>query len=338
MTTELPTTAQATRSSRRADGRVLLGLAARAMRPYRPVMAHLVVTRRCNLSCSYCYEADRVSLPVPTAELELRIDHLQRLDTLFVTLTGGEPLLHPDLVALVAYVRAAGMIPVMNSNGFLLTEELVAALNQAGLYAMQISVDNLEPDSTSQKSLRPLLGKLELLAAQARFRVRVNTVLGANNGAEAVAVARAVVALGFDAKCSLVRDDKGALVPLDDSGRAAYDELRRLGRRASSLLSEDFQLPLAREGRVEWKCRSGARYFMVCEQGLVHLCESSHGFPGTPLADYGREDIRRAFHAPKSCAPTCAVAYAHQASRLDNLRGQHDAELDIAKECWASCR
>ncbi len=335
MTTESPTAAQASRPSRRADGRVLLGLAARALRPYRPVMAHLVVTRRCNLSCGYCYEADRVSLPVATAELERRIDHLRRLDTLFVTLTGGEPLLHPDLVGLVAYVRDAGMIPVMNSNGFLLTRELVVALNRAGLYAMQLSVDNVEPNSTSQKSLRPLIGKLELLAAKARFRVRINTVLGAENGQEAVAVARAVVDLGFDAKCSLVRDERGAGVPLDDSGRAAYDEIRELGRRASALLSEDFQLPLAREGRVEWKCRSGARYFMVCEQGLVHLCESSHGFPGTPLADYSRDDIRRAFHAPKSCAPTCAVAYAHQASRLDSLRSQHDPELDIAKECWA---
>jgi len=320
-----------------SDGRLLLDLAAAALAdPYRPVMAHLVVTRRCNLACGYCYEADRVSRPVPVDALKERIDHLARLRTIFVTLTGGEPLMHPDIVELVAYVRERGMTPLMNSNAFLLTEEKIRALGDAGLFGLQVSVDNLEPNRTTQKSLRPLMPKLRLLSEHAAFRVRINTVLGSGPAEEAIEVARTAVELGFDAKCSLVRDARGAVIPVDDRTAAAYDEIRRLGRRAPSYLSEDFQLPLAREGKVEWKCRSGARYFTICEKGLVHLCESSYGDPGTPLADYGEEEIRRAFHTPKACAPTCAVAYAHQASRLDVLRPQQLGRRDITKDCWLS--
>ena len=318
------------------DARVLRQVAAAALDPDRPLMAHLIVTRRCNLQCGYCFEYDRHAAPVPRATLEQRLDHLARLRVVFVTLTGGEALLHPDIVALVEGARARGLIPVMNTNGYLLTRERIEALDRAGLFAMQISVDNLEPNRTSAKSLRPLRPKLRLLAAHAGFRVRVNTVLGGGPPDEAVAVARAVLALGFDAKCSLVRDDKGAVRPLDGASRQAYQQIRALGRRAPAYLSEDFQLALAERGQVAWKCRSGARYFMVGEDGRVSLCESSWGTPGIPLEDYTVEHIRHFAAMPKSCAATCAVAYAHQASRVDRLRPQAGPTLSVDKRSWGS--
>ncbi len=82
----------------RADFRVLRGLAKAALDTDRPLMAHVVVTRRCNLACGYCTEFDATSPPVPLAALKARIDRLAELGTVFVTLTGGEPLLHPDLI------------------------------------------------------------------------------------------------------------------------------------------------------------------------------------------------------------------------------------------------
>lgn len=297
-------------------------------------MAHLVVTRRCNLSCGYCREYDKSSAPVPLDELKRRIRLLAELGTVFVTLTGGEPLLHPEITELVDYVRAHKMVPVMNSNGYLLTRERIRALNEAGLFAIQISIDNVNPNKTTAKSLRPLRRKLEDLADHAAFRVRINTVLGTGHPEEALDVAKAVVTYGFDAKCSLVRDEYGRVVKLDERSRQVYDEINSLGRRAPGYLSEDFQLKLLEEGQVDWKCRAGARYFTVCEKGLVHFCESSHGSPGTPLASYSHADIVRAFHMRKSCAPTCAVAYAHQASRADGWRGQAKSPTPIAKQCW----
>ncbi len=307
----------------RADARVLGGIVDAALvHRYRPLVAHLVVTRRCNLSCGYCFEYDQVSPPVPLEDLRERIDHLARLRSVLVTLTGGEPLLHPDIAAVVEHVRARGMTPVMNSNGFLLSRERIARLDRAGLYALQLSIDNLTPNQTSVKSLRPLLPRLRVLAERASFRVRVNTVLGAGPPEDTLEVARQVLALGFEAKCSLMRAADGTPVPLDERARAVYAELQELGRRSSFYLSEDFQGRLLRDGEVDWKCRAGARFFHVCEKGLVHLCAPRTGNPGIPLADYGEEDLRRAFRTGKSCTARCPVAYAHQASRLDRWRWQ----------------
>jgi MoaA/NifB/PqqE/SkfB family radical SAM enzyme len=221
------------------------------------------------------------------------------------------------------------MTPVMNSNGFLLTAETIRALGRAGLYAMQISVDSVNPNATTMKSLRPLMPKLWALASHATFRVRIYTVLGSSPPEEALALASEALRLGFEAKCSLLRDAAGQPVAVDETARRIYAEIRRLGRRSSSYLSEDFQLPLLRGEAVDWKCRAGARFFHVCEEGKVHLCAPRTGNPGVPLADYGEEDLRRAFQTVKACAARCPVPYAHQASRIDRFRSQTLAEPPV---------
>jgi MoaA/NifB/PqqE/SkfB family radical SAM enzyme len=308
---------------------IALDLVSAAFDTTRPLVTNLIITRRCNLSCGYCFEYDKVSPPIPLATLRERIDHLARLRAVFVTLTGGESLLHPDADALVAYVRERGMTPFLNTNGFLLTVDWIERLNRAGLHALQISVDNVHPNATSKKSLKTLLPKLQLLAEHARFRVRINCVLGSSPPAEAVEVARVALGLGFDVSTSLIRHGDGSAKPLDAETRAAYEQIRALGSRAPRYLSDDFTMRLIEHGTAEWKCRAGARTFHVCEDGLVHLCAPRVGNPGIPLADYTAEHIRRAFDTPKPCAASCPIAYAHHASRLDRFRGQRLAPLAL---------
>jgi MoaA/NifB/PqqE/SkfB family radical SAM enzyme len=225
-------------------------------------------------------------------------------------------------VELVSYVRSRGMVPSINTNGFLLSEEKIRALDRAGLYALQVSVDAVTPNATTRKALRPLLPKLRLLARHATFRVRVNTVLGAAPPEEALEVVRAAMALGFEAKCALLRRQDGPMEALDERTRAAFAEISRLEGRTHGLLGESFNDELLRDGEVAWKCRAGARFFHVCEEGLVRFCGPRFAAPARPLATYGRDDIRRAFREGKPCAATCPVAYAHLVSRLDSLRGQ----------------
>ncbi|MBA3500635.1 MAG: radical SAM protein [Myxococcota bacterium] len=306
----------------RRDAKILLQVASAALDPDRPLITHLVITRRCNLSCGYCFEYDKVSQPVPLETLKERIDHLATLRSVFVTLTGGESLLHPDAIELVRYVREKGMTPFLNTNGYLLTKQIIEGLNEAGLYGLQLSIDNAKPNDISKKSLKPLLPKLRLLARYAKFHVRINTVLGSSAPEEAVEVARTVVAFGFDSNCSLVRDETGALIKPDPETRAAYEEIRRLGSRLPSFLDDDYTQKLLDNGTMEWRCRAGARTFLVCENGLVHLCQPRMGNPGTPLRAYTVEHIRQAFNTPKACAATCPIAYAHHASKLDGWRSQ----------------
>jgi MoaA/NifB/PqqE/SkfB family radical SAM enzyme len=144
----------------------------------RPFLAQLVVTRRCNLSCGYCNEYDDFSKPVPTDVVKARIDHLAKLGTLVLTLTGGEPLLHPQLDQLVAHAVSHGMVCTMISNGYAFTRRWIERLNRAGLTLVQISIDNLEPNEVSEKSLSKVQKRLVLLEQHARFGININAVLG----------------------------------------------------------------------------------------------------------------------------------------------------------------
>lgn len=293
-----------------------------ALDPTRPLLAQIVITQRCNLSCGYCYEYDKVSKPVPLEILKKRMDELKRLKTVFVTLNGGEPLLHPQIATLVKYISDLGMIPMINSNGWLLKPELIDELNQAGLYGMQISCDSLEDNSTTRKSMKRLKPKLEMLKAHARFKVRINGVLGSTPPKEVIEVARIVTEFGFDFQCSLVRDETGSAIALTPDYREAYLAIRKIKKRLPAVLHDRFQLPLIKGEEVEWKCRSGARYFHIDTAGIVHLCQPRTGIPGKRLEDYTVEDIKYHFNQTKSCSKRCPHAYAHIGSRMDKFRAQ----------------
>ena len=142
------------------------------------LLAHLIPIRRCNLSCAYCDEYDDHSKPVPLDVLRQRVDRLASFGTTVITISGGEPLLHPELDLLIRHIRSRGIIAGLITNGYLLTEERIAQLNRAGLEHLQISIDNVVPDDVSKKSLKVLDKKLELLAEHADFHVNINSVVG----------------------------------------------------------------------------------------------------------------------------------------------------------------
>src|SRR3989475_7031487 len=127
------------------------------------LLAHVVPIRRCNLACAYCNEYDDFSPPVLTDEMIRRIDRLANLKTAIVTISGGEPLMHPELEIIIRRIRYHGMIAGLITNGYLLTPKKIVALNEAGLEHLQISIDNIEPDDGSKKSLKVLDKKLQYL-------------------------------------------------------------------------------------------------------------------------------------------------------------------------------
>src|SRR5580704_6483984 len=121
-----------------------------------PVLAHVIPMRRCNLSCGYCNEYDDSSKPVPTEIIRQRLDRLADLGTSIITISGGEPLLHPELDQIVAHIRRRHMLAGMITNGYLLVADRIKRLNAAGLDHLQISIDNIMPDDISLKSLKVL--------------------------------------------------------------------------------------------------------------------------------------------------------------------------------------
>ena len=286
-----------------------------------PIMAHIIPIRRCNLSCTYCNEYDDVSAPVPTDVVVRRINKLADLGTSIITLSGGEPMLHPDLDGIIAAMRRRGVLACMITNGYLLMPDRIEKLNQAGLDHMQISIDNVMPDDVSKKSLKVLDKKLQMLAEYADFHVNINSVVGGgiHNPDDALVVGRRALELGFSATVGIIHDGDGQLRPLGDRERAVYHEMKALENRHFAQLNY-FQDAIAQGKPNNWRCRAGARYMYICEDGLVHYCSQQRGYPGTPLEQYTREDIRREYLSEKPCAPYCTVSCVHYVSYFDFFR------------------
>ena len=297
-----------------------------------PVMAHIIPMRRCNLSCTYCNEYDNFSKPVPLDTMKERIDQLHKLGTTIVTISGGEPLLHPELDDLIRYIRSQGIITGMITNGYLLTAERIKRLNKAGLDHMQISIDNVMPDDVSKKSLKVLDKKLQLLAEHADFHVNINSVVGGgiHNPHDALVVGRRARVLGFTSTVGIIHDGDGQLRPLDDNAREVFLKMKKLERSHYARLNW-FQNNIAHGKPNDWKCRAGARYIYVCEDGLVHYCSQQRGYPAKPLAEYSTEDIRREFVTEKGCAPHCTVSCVHQVSYMDFWRAPQTIRSEPAK-------
>src|SRR5437879_12169497 len=75
-----------------------------------PILVHIIPMRQCNLACTYCNEFDDFSKPVPLEEMKKPLDSLARLGTSIITISGGEPLMHPDLDEVIRHMRRRGMI------------------------------------------------------------------------------------------------------------------------------------------------------------------------------------------------------------------------------------
>lgn len=286
-----------------------------------PVMAHLIPMRRCNLACAYCNEFDDYSKPVPLDLVRRRVDRLAELGTTVIALSGGEPLMHPDIDHIIAHIRRRGMMAGMITNGYLLTADRIRRLNRAGLEHLQISIDNVLPDEVSKKSLKVLDKKLQLLAEYAEFHVNINSVVGGgiHNPGDALVVARRALELGHSSTVGIIHDADGQLRPLSGEEREVFLETEKLGRGSYGVFNS-FQEDIAWGREHQWRCRAGARYLYVCEDGLVHYCSQQRGYPAKPLEEYSVADIRREYRTVKGCAPMCTVACAHYTSHIDFWR------------------
>jgi MoaA/NifB/PqqE/SkfB family radical SAM enzyme len=259
-----------------------------------------------------------------------RIDVLARLGTLIITISGGEPLLHPDLDEIIRAIRSHNVIATIITNGYLLTPDRIERLNRAGLEHLQISIDNVNPDGVSKKSLKVLDQKLEWLKEHAEFDVNINSVLGGGitHSEDALTITRRAVALGFETTVGVIHDHGGQLQPLRAEERTVYDHI--LAERKPGLFAfaydNLFHKNLILGQPNDWQCGAGSRYLYICEEGLVHYCSQQRGYPAIPLEKYTLEDIDREYTSKKTCAPFCTVSCVHRVAMLDLIRNEpHDA-------------
>ena len=104
------------------------------------------VTNACNMYCDHCYrEAGcKAEEELSTAEAKTLLEQIARANFKIMIFSGGEPLMRPDIVELVAYAKKLGLRPVFGTNGTLITLEMAPKLKEAGAMGMGISLDSMD--------------------------------------------------------------------------------------------------------------------------------------------------------------------------------------------------
>jgi MoaA/NifB/PqqE/SkfB family radical SAM enzyme len=285
-----------------------------------PIEAQLIVTRRCNLSCGYCFEYDNSSAPVPLEDLCRWIDVLHRFKVVHITLLGGEPLMHPQVADIVAYGRRHSTVSI-TTNGFLVSDQMIEKLNGAKLSHMQISLDTSKPDSTNyiQKSLKVLRPKLLRLKKLARFDLHLAAVLCEHSKDEIKSLLADAKELGIPMSLSVVHKENGGVAISGEPYLQLYEYYGKHSNQFGfSMVDFEYSSALLQGKRPSWRCRAGARSLYVDEFGNVQLCASQRGRLNKPIEQYAWNDIRTQSRTTKGCESGCAVDCVFRASQVDN--------------------
>ena len=308
----------------------------------RVVLAQIIPMRRCDLACKYCNERDDVSKPVPVEEVKSWIDKLAEFRTMNITVSGGEPTLHRGIYEIVDYIRSKGIMAGMITHGRALTRDNIERLNAAGLQDLQISIDNVNPDDISKKSLSfyEQRGILEDLVELAKFDVNLNSVIGSEieQPEDALVITKRARELGFGSTVGILHDRDGQVDKLEGNVKKIYDQIIKMTARTPlqfGFYSKKFQRELIAKGESQWRCRAGSRYLYVCEHGRVQWCSQQricedgkrHGEPvanhlvlDVPIQDFTWKEFDRQYATEKWCAPGCTIQCVRLVGRLDNWR------------------
>jgi MoaA/NifB/PqqE/SkfB family radical SAM enzyme len=273
-----------------------------------PIWAQLNITYKCNLDCSYCSEYDNSKNHVAYADLVERIDKVKVLGALHADLIGGEPLLHPDLVPLMKHIVARGMTTGMTTNGFLLTEDKLKELMDAGMGRIQMSVDALKPKPGVPKSLKTLRKKIEMVARHPIW-FRVNTVICDETLDEVEEVARTCWDMGVAINFSVVHN-RGRLERMANTARYLervqwLKDQKLAGQPISTpFYLIDYYERALQDRPMAWTCQGGNKCFYVSAEGHFQFC---YHVPSTRmLADVTREELA-GNRGKKGCEENCGV-------------------------------
>jgi len=100
-------------------------------------------TAMCNLACDGCYRENEKASHKNLEQINRELDvFLSKRNSDCISITGGDPLLHPQIIDIVAEVKRRGLKPILNTNGVALTKELLLELKQAGVFGFTFHVDS----------------------------------------------------------------------------------------------------------------------------------------------------------------------------------------------------
>jgi radical SAM protein with 4Fe4S-binding SPASM domain len=144
---------------------------------YVPLVMSWNVTRECNMKCSHCYinaTKNKLANELSTQEGKYLIDQICQVSKPLLILSGGEPLLRPDIYELIKYGTSRGLKMGLGSNGSLIDDVVAVKLKAAGIATVSISLDSNIP--AQHDEFRGVVGSWEK-AVNACKTLRRNNIL-----------------------------------------------------------------------------------------------------------------------------------------------------------------
>ncbi|HVJ15673.1 MAG TPA: radical SAM protein [Polyangiaceae bacterium] len=219
-------------------------LASRLFSRHRPLLVNIEPTHRCNLDCVYCDKVDARSPQMETQAALRMIDELAALGTVSVCFDGGEPLVHPGILALVQRAKTHGLRVSMSTNGMLLRRK-PRVLDYVDV--IKISIDgpaHVHDEGRGRGSFDKSIDGARF-ALEAGCKVAIRMTLAAHNVQYFRDVIQSAKELGIQAlfQPAIGNIMNGADAPeahsADVAGyRAAIDELMRLKRSGEPIGNE----------------------------------------------------------------------------------------------------
>ncbi|HOG64758.1 MAG TPA: radical SAM protein [Spirochaetota bacterium] len=289
----------------------------------RPVACHLYVTEQCNLHCGYCTEFDN-TIPHPDlATVKRWVDKLADLGCMRIGIQGGEPLKHPDIVEIVRYIKSKKMGCSMSSNAFLLTPELVAGLEDAGLDSIHVSIDSMDPTESTKKCIRLVEPKLMMLRAS-KIPLHLTSVLFKESLPQLPEVFAWAREKGLSIKAHLIHAGTAGEYTVEQGDRKALGDFidwqireKKNGRNIRTMFNVlRYQKNLTEKNNYRWKCLAGYKFLFVSARGEFWLC-SMQRRPGTDILALTKKDLK-ANNCKKPCQKGCGVYCVVSESLVNN--------------------
>ncbi len=311
--------------------------------PDPPLALLAELTHRCPLRCPYC--SNPVDLTRPGGELDTAtwarvFREAAGLGCLQVHLSGGEPVARRDIAELVRAASGAGLYTNLITSGVLLDAARLAALAEAGLDHVQLSVQDAEPGSADRIGGYAGGHARKLAAArlvrEAGLPLTLNAVVHRQNLDRLPALVDLAVELGAGRlEVAHVQyygwafANREALLPTRaqlDAATAAVEAARAAlkGRLVIDYVVPDYHARRPKACMGGW----GRRFLAVSPAGRVLPCHAAEGLPGFDFPDVRQTSLRDAWERSEAFGQFRGTAWMPPP-----CRGCERAELD-----WGGCR
>jgi MoaA/NifB/PqqE/SkfB family radical SAM enzyme len=272
----------------------------------QPLTAYLEITYRCNWRCVFCYNPRHGDhAPLAFADWTAVMDDLRQLGTLALVLTGGEPLVHPEFLALARAARERGFAVRVFTNGSLVSEEMASALAELDLVGVEMSLHGACAATHDRATDRA--GSFDaMVAGVKRLKARgvpllLKTPLTNLNEGELEGMIALADGLG------VAHQVDGNMTPRDDGDRgplayrASAEGLERMYRKVAAL----GRLPASDREAGGMNCGLGRLTLAVDPEGNVYPCLQ---WKKTALGNVRETPLREMWHASPRRAQAAQVA------------------------------